>query len=87
MKSGAARATKVDRAAPAWHLALWWVPAGHRPDVAEARARLERLQRDGPTPEAFTFARRFPPAGGHRHLARCRAYASGAKPKRYSASR
>ena len=37
--------------------ALWWVPAGHRPSVAEARDRLERLRRDGPGPDAFTFAR------------------------------
>jgi hypothetical protein len=43
------------------HLALWWVPAGHRPSVEEARARLEHLQQHGPTPEAFTFAKRFDP--------------------------
>ncbi len=42
-------------------LVLWWVPAGHLPDVAEAMERLEQLQRLGPTPEAFTFKRRFPP--------------------------
>ncbi|WP_026986575.1 DUF3291 domain-containing protein [Fodinicurvata fenggangensis] len=35
--------------------ALWWVPAGHRPDVAEGRQRLEHLQRHGPTAQAFTF--------------------------------
>lgn len=34
---------------------LWWVPAGHRPDVAEAARRLDHLRRNGPTPEAFTF--------------------------------
>ncbi len=34
---------------------LWWVPAGHRPPVAEALARLERLREAGPGPEAFTF--------------------------------
>lgn len=37
------------------YLALWWVPAGHRPDVAEAARRLDHLRRNGPTPEAFTF--------------------------------
>lgn len=37
------------------HLALWWVPAGHRPDVDEARSRLELLASKGPTPDAFTF--------------------------------
>ncbi len=41
------------------HLALWWVPAGHRPTVAEARDRLELLRRDGPTAEAFTFRAPF----------------------------
>ena len=41
-------------------MVLWWVPAGHRPTVAEAKDRLARLRRDGPTPEAFTFRERFP---------------------------
>jgi hypothetical protein len=36
-------------------LALWWVPAGHRPSLAEAEARLEHLRQHGPTPVAFTF--------------------------------
>ena len=43
------------------HLVLWWVPAGQLPAVGEARDRLRRLRRDGPGPEAFTFARPFPP--------------------------
>ena len=42
------------------HLVLWWVPAGHRPDLAEARHRLDLLRRDGPTTDAFTLARFFP---------------------------
>ena len=37
------------------HLALWWVPAGHRPDVREARERLDRMSRAGPCRSAFTF--------------------------------
>ena len=37
------------------YLVLWWIPAGHRPDVAEAARRLDHLRRNGPTPEAFTF--------------------------------
>lgn len=46
------------------HLVLWWVPAGHRPDLAEADARLAQLRQRGPTPDAFTFKRFFgPPAG------------------------
>lgn len=43
------------------HLALWWVPAGHLPTPAEGKQKLERLQRHGPTPEAFTFKQSFPP--------------------------
>jgi hypothetical protein len=43
-------------------LVLWWVPAGHRPTVEEARQRLERLAADGPTPEAFTLRNPLPPA-------------------------
>ena len=38
---------------------LWWVPAGHRPSLTEAKDRLDRLALDGPTPAAFTFARAF----------------------------
>jgi hypothetical protein len=40
---------------------LWWVPASHRPDLAEARQRLEHLAVHGPTPHAFTFTAPFPP--------------------------
>lgn len=39
--------------------ALWWVPAGHRPTVDEGLARLWRLEKFGPTPDAFTFKLRF----------------------------
>ncbi len=39
----------------------WWIPAGTRPPVDEAKERLQRLRRLGPTPEAFTLRRRFPP--------------------------
>jgi hypothetical protein len=42
------------------YLALWWVPAGHRPSVREAEARLTHLREHGPTPVAFTFRDRFP---------------------------
>lgn len=41
------------------HQVLWWVAAGHVPDVLEARRRLEHLEAHGPTPHAFTFAHRF----------------------------
>ncbi|WP_225099473.1 DUF3291 domain-containing protein [Streptomyces sp. CoH27] len=39
---------------------LWWVPAGHRPTVAEAEDRLLRLRAHGATPYAFTFRAPFP---------------------------
>ena len=36
-----------------------WVPPGHVPTVEEAQERLEHLDAYGPTPQAFTFKRRF----------------------------
>jgi len=45
------------------YLALWWVPAGHRPSVAEAVERLEHLEAHGPTAFAFGFATPFGPDG------------------------
>lgn len=38
---------------------LWWVPAGHRPTVAEAEERLLHLRANGPTPYAFTLRTSF----------------------------
>jgi hypothetical protein len=45
------------------YLVLWWVPAGHRPSVEEAIARLELLRRRGPSPEAFNFRALYRPDG------------------------
>ena len=45
-------------------LALWWVPVGHRPSVAEGVARIELLAQRGPTEDAFLFKQPFPPPGG-----------------------
>jgi hypothetical protein len=45
------------------YVALWWVPAGHRPSVAEAVERLALLEAHGPTALAFTFAQPFGPDG------------------------
>jgi len=44
-------------------VALWWVPAGHRPSVTEAVDRLALLEEHGPTPLAFSFAQPFGPDG------------------------
>jgi Domain of unknown function (DUF3291) len=41
------------------HLVLWWVPVDHLPDLDEAHARLEMLERAGPTAEAFTLREPF----------------------------
>lgn len=43
------------------HQALWWIPAGHKPDVYEGFAKLWHLEHYGPTLHAFTFKMRFPP--------------------------
>jgi hypothetical protein len=43
------------------YLVLWWVPAGWIPTIEEAKDRLEHLRRHGPTPQAFTFKKRFSP--------------------------
>lgn len=34
-------------------LVMWWIPAGHRPDLAEAVARLDHLRAHGPSDFAF----------------------------------
>ncbi|MFC8663570.1 MULTISPECIES: DUF3291 domain-containing protein [Streptomyces] len=39
---------------------LWWVPAGHRPTVAEAEERLLHLRAQGATAYAFTLRTSFP---------------------------
>jgi len=49
------------------YLALWWVPAGTIPTVAQAKDRLQLLAGNGPSPDAFTFRVPFPaPAGAKR---------------------
>ena len=45
------------------YVALWWVPTGHRPSVAEAVARLAHLEQHGSTASAFSFAEPFGPDG------------------------
>jgi len=50
-------------------LVLWWVPAGQMPSAGEAVAKLEKLKRQGPSPEAFTFRQPFPPPDGASQVA------------------
>jgi len=44
------------------HFVMWWIPVGHIPTVAEAKAKLEHLAAHGETPVAFTFRKVFEPA-------------------------
>lgn len=44
-------------------MALWWVPAGHRPTPTEAKARLAHLTMHGSSAHAFNFKQRFAPDG------------------------
>jgi hypothetical protein len=46
------------------YAALWWVPAGHRPGVDEAKKRLAHLEEHGPSQFAFTFKTLQPPDEG-----------------------
>ena len=45
------------------HTVLWWIPEGATPTLQEARDRLERLRKSGPTAAAFTFKKPFPAPG------------------------
>jgi hypothetical protein len=47
-------------------VALWWEPAGSRPDEHEGMARLAHLRTHGPSAHAFTFRDQFDPAGRSR---------------------
>jgi len=40
-------------------LAMWWIPAGTRPTVGEAKTRLALIEASGPSERAFTFKQRF----------------------------
>lgn len=45
------------------HVALWYIPEGRLPTVAEAEERLVHLRNNGETPFSFNFSKRFT-AGG-----------------------
>jgi hypothetical protein len=45
------------------YLVLWWIDAGVIPTVTDAQSRLDRLRRDGPSADAFTFRAPFPAPG------------------------
>jgi hypothetical protein len=46
------------------YTALWWIPVGATPTVAEAEAKVRYLRAHGPTPLAFTLRVHYPPPGG-----------------------
>jgi heme-degrading monooxygenase HmoA len=43
------------------YLALWWIEAGGTPGLREGKARLDLMEKRGPTAEAFDFRNLFPP--------------------------
>jgi len=48
------------------HVVLWWVAKGHRPNLDEAIAKLNRLRSSGPSQEAFSFRQAYPAPGAQR---------------------
>ncbi|MDQ3338379.1 MAG: DUF3291 domain-containing protein [Myxococcota bacterium] len=42
-------------------IAMWWISAGERPSVAEAKQRLDDITANGVSERAFTFKQRFAP--------------------------
>lgn len=51
---------------PEAYQVLWWVPTGHEPTLGEGMDKLEKIRRHGPTREAFSFKKKFPPPTGSR---------------------
>lgn len=43
------------------YLVMWWIPFDHKPDVLEAKARLNFLRKYGDTQKAFSFKKIFSP--------------------------
>jgi heme-degrading monooxygenase HmoA len=51
-----------DKAVVGGHaLAMWWIPRGELPTVADAKQRLAAITASGPSERAFTFKQRFAP--------------------------
>ena len=46
------------------YTAMWWIPRGTTPTVADAEDRVRYLRAHGPTPHAFTLRIHFAPPGG-----------------------
>ncbi len=41
------------------YMVLWWIPQGHEPSVEEAKQRLDLLQTQGASAQAFSFKQVF----------------------------
>jgi len=46
---------------PEMHQVMWWIKAGHTPNLTEAKQKLDLVRERGPTPEAFYFSKPFEP--------------------------
>lgn len=46
---------------PEMHMALWYVPENHIPDTAEAVDKLNYIRKNGETPFAFGFKKKYSP--------------------------
>ncbi|SCF06229.1 protein of unknown function [Micromonospora coriariae] len=46
---------------PEAHMALWWIPAGRKPGLAEGEERLLHVREHGPSPYAFHLGKTYPP--------------------------
>jgi heme-degrading monooxygenase HmoA len=40
--------------------AMWWIPEGTLPTVDDAKHKMKQILEMGPTPDAFSFKKRFP---------------------------
>lgn len=47
-----------------FYMALWWVPVGHTPTIEEGLAKVDLIERLGPTADAFVFKTPFPAPDG-----------------------
>ncbi len=43
------------------HFGMWWFPVGCLPTIEQGKAKLEALERNGGSPDCFTFAKPYPP--------------------------
>lgn len=44
---------------------LWWIPAGELPTVRDGVERMQKINAEGPTADAFNFQQSFPPPINH----------------------